>query len=574
MLGSLMIAPNTIASVTEVLQPKHFYRLSHQRLYEAIEDLYARGEPIDPITVSEELSRRGLLEEVGGRAFVHSLVSAIPAVTNARSYAEIVRDNYLLRSLVKVGTDIAEMGYARQGEARELINNAEQAVFEISQARTSEDFSSLGELINDSFAELERIISEGRYSNGVETGFRRLDDLVTGLQPANLVVLAARPSMGKTALALNIARNVAVEQNQGVAIFSLEMSKTEVVQRMLCSEARVDSHRLRHGQLQPAEWSKLTAACAPLFKAPIFIDDTPSINMMEIRAKARRLKSREKNLGLVIIDYLQLMLGDASADNRQQEVSAISRSLKIMARELGVPVIALSQLSRQVEQRAGNRPVLSDLRECVTGDTRVLLADGCRAAISELVGKTAEVVSMTAEGRLCTAVADEVWPVGRRSVVQVTLASGHKVRCTPDHRFRGFGGWRTAEQLSIGDRVGVARRLPAPATNDIFWDRVVSVEPAGEGEVFDLTVPEAGCWLADGVLVHNSGAIEQDADVVLFIYRDEVYNKDSQEKGTAEIIVGKQRNGPIGVCKLAFIQNYTRFADMPGDERPGGLPRA
>lgn len=433
-LGAVMLAPNMIAAVTEVLQPKHFYRLSHQRIYEVVQDLYARGEPVDPITVSEELSRRGLLEEIGGRAFVHSLVSAIPAVTNARNYAEIVRDNYLLRSLIKVGTEIAEMGYARQGEARELINNAEQAVFEISQTRTSEDFSNLGELINESFAELERIITEGRHSNGVETGFRRLDDLVTGLQPANLVILAARPSMGKTALALNIARNVAVEQNCGVAIFSLEMSKTEVVQRMLCSEARVDSHRLRHGQLQPNEWSKLTAACAPLFKAPIFIDDTPSINMMEIRAKARRLKSREKNLGLVIIDYLQLMMGDSSADNRQQEVSIISRSLKIMARELGVPVLALSQLSRQVEQRSGNRPVLSDLRE--------------------------------------------------------------------------------------------------------------------------------------------SGAIEQDADVVLFIYRDEVYNKDSQEKGTAEIIVGKQRNGPIGFCKLAFIQNYTRFADMPGDERPGGIARA
>lgn len=430
-LGALMVAPNLTATVTEVLRPKHFYRVAHQRIYEAIEELYARGEPIDPITVSEELARRGMLESVGGRAYVHSLVSAVPAVTNARYYAEIVRDNYLLRSLVTVGAEIAEMGYRGEGDPRELIDRAEQLVFEISQTKASEDFHPLSELITESFVELERVMSEGRHTTGVLTGFRRLDEIITGLQPANLIVLAARPSMGKTALALNIARNVAVDQGKGVAIFSLEMSKMEVVQRMLCAEAKVDSHRLRHGQLQTADWSKLTSACAPLFKAPIFIDDTPSANMMEIRAKARRLKSREKNLGLIIIDYLQLMMGDTTAENRQQEVSMISRSLKIMARELGVPVLALSQLSRQVEQRAGNRPVLSDLRE--------------------------------------------------------------------------------------------------------------------------------------------SGSIEQDSDVVLFIYRDEVYNKDSPDKGIAEIIVGKQRNGPIGTCRLAFIQNYTRFADLPEDARGSGV---
>lgn len=426
-LGSVMVAPNLIASVTEVLRPKHFYRLSHQRIYEAVEELYARGEPIDPITVSEELIRRGTLELVGGRAYVHSLVSSVPAVTNARHYAEIVKDNYLLRSLISVGSDIAELGYRGQGAPRDLIDRAEQLVFEISQTKATEDFSPLGELINESFVELERVMSEGRHSAGIETGFRRLDEIITGLQPANLVILAARPSMGKTALALNIARNVAVDRGKGVAIFSLEMSKMEVVQRMLCSEAKVDSHRLRHGQLQTSDWSKLTSACAPLFKAPIFIDDTPSSNMMEIRAKARRLKSREKNLGLVIIDYLQLMMGDATAENRQQEVSLISRSLKIMARELSVPVLALSQLSRQVEQRSGNKPVLSDLRE--------------------------------------------------------------------------------------------------------------------------------------------SGSIEQDSDVVIFIYRDEVYNKESSDRGIAEIIVGKQRNGPIGSCRLAFIQNHTRFADLPEDQR-------
>lgn len=428
MLGALMVAPNMIAGVTEVVQAHQFYRRSHQLVYEAVESLYTQGEPVDPITVSEELSNRGALEAAGGKAYIHSLVAAVPAAANARYYAEIVRENYLLRSLIEVGSEIADMAYRRDREPVELIDRAEQLVFSISQTRTSDEFSPISEVISESFSELEKIMSEGRRTNGVETGFRRLDDLVTGFQPANLIILAARPSMGKTAFALNLARNIAVDQDKGVALFSLEMSKMELVQRMMCAEARVDSHKLRHGELQPSEWVKLTQACTPLYNAPIFIDDTASINLMEIRAKARRLKAKEKNLGLVVIDYLQLMVGDGGVENRQQEISRISRGLKILARDLNVPVLALSQLSRQVEQRAGNRPLLSDLRE--------------------------------------------------------------------------------------------------------------------------------------------SGAIEQDADMVLFIYRDEVYNKESQDKGIAEIIVGKQRNGPIGDCKLAFIQNYTRFADLPGDSRP------
>jgi replicative DNA helicase len=421
-LGASMLTPNVIPGVSEIIRPHHFYRQAHQRIYEAIEDLFSRGEPIDPITVCEELANRAALEAVGGRAFVHSLVTAVPAATNARQYAEIVRENYYLRSLIKVGGEITEMGYRREHPPMDLIDRAEQMVFDISQTRVVGEFSPISELIDESWPELERTMTEGHLTVGCATGFRDLDVIISGFQPSNLVILAARPSMGKTALALNIARNVAVDQGKGVAIFSLEMSKMEVVNRMMCSEARVDHWRVRRGMLQPNEWSKLAAACTPLHVAPIFIDDSASLNLMEIRAKARRLRAKEKNLGLIILDYLQLMMGDIGAENRQQEVSRISRGLKILARELDVPVLALSQLSRQVEQRAGNKPVLSDLRE--------------------------------------------------------------------------------------------------------------------------------------------SGSIEQDADVVLFIYRDEVYNRDSPDKGTAEIIVGKQRNGPIGECKLAFAQNYTRFADL------------
>ena len=421
-LGASMLTPNVIPAVSEIVRPNHFYWQSHQRIFEVIEELNGKGDPVDPITVSEELANRASLELVGGRAFIHSLVTAVPAATNARHYAEIVRENYYLRSLIQVGSQIAEMGYRREQSPMELIDKAEQMVFDISARRATSEFEPIGELISESFAELERTMSEGHPTVGVESGFRDLDNIIRGFQPANLVVLAARPSMGKTAFALNIARNIAVDQGKGVAIFSLEMSKMEVVMRMMCSEARVDSHRLHHGMLQVNEWSKLTAACTPLFSAPIFIDDSASLGLMEIRAKARRLRAREKGLGLIVVDYLQLMMGDTSTENRQQEISRISRGLKILARELEVPVLALSQLSRQVEQRAGNRPVLSDLRE--------------------------------------------------------------------------------------------------------------------------------------------SGAIEQDADVVLFIYRDELYNRDSPDKGTAEIIVGKQRNGPVGDCKLAFIQNYTRFGSL------------
>lgn len=307
-LGASMLTPNVIPAVSEIIRPHHFYRQAHQRIYEAIEDLFARGEPIDPITVCEQLANRAALEAVGGRAFVHSLMTAVPAATNARQYAEIVRENYYLRSLIKVGGEITEMAYRREHPPMDLIDRAEQMVFDISQTRVVGEFSPISELIDESWPELERTMTEGHQTVGCATGFRDLDYIIGGFRPSNLVILAARPSMGKTALALNIARNVAVDQGKGVALFSLEMSKMEVVNRMMCSEARVDHWRVQRGMLRPDEWSKLAAACTPLHTAPIFVDDSASLNLMEIRAKARRLRAREKNLGLIILDYLQLMM--------------------------------------------------------------------------------------------------------------------------------------------------------------------------------------------------------------------------------------------------------------------------
>ena len=292
-LCASMLTPNVIPGVSEVIRPHQFYRQAHQRIFEVIEDLFSRGEPVDPITVCEELANRASLDLIGGRSFVHSLVTAVPAATNARQYAEIVRENYYLRSLIKVGGEITEMGYRREHPPMELIDRAEQMVFDISQARVTGEFEPLSELIDENFAELERVASEGHHTIGCQTGFRDLDGIISGFQPSNLVILAARPSMGKTALALNVARNVAVDQHKAVAIFSLEMSKMEIVNRMMCSEARVDSWRVKRGTLQPNEWSRLAAACTPLHTAPIFVDDSAPLNLMEIRAKARRLRAIE-----------------------------------------------------------------------------------------------------------------------------------------------------------------------------------------------------------------------------------------------------------------------------------------
>jgi replicative DNA helicase len=560
-LGASMLTPNVIPWVSEIIRPGYFYRQAHQRIFEAIEELSARGDPVDPITVSEELANGGALEAVGGRAYVHSLVSSVPAATNARQYAEIIRENYFLRSLINVGGAITEMGYRREQPPMELIDRAEQMVFDISQSRVTGEFEPLSELITENYNELERAVGPGHQTTGCQSGFRDLDDKIGGFQPSNLVILAARPSMGKTAFALNIARNVAVEQQKAVAIFSLEMSKIEVVTRLMCAEARVDIWRVRRSVMKPDEWNRLAAGCTALHTAPVYIDDSAALNLMEMRAKARRLKARVKNLGLIVVDYLQLMVGDSNAENRQQEISRISRGLKILARELDVPVLALSQLSRQVEQRAGNRPVLSDLRECVTGDTLVCLADGRRIMVRDLVGQEPDVVAVTGDGRLTEARSDRVWSVGVRPILEVRTAGGRRLRATADHRVLGGDGWVTVRALQQGDRIRAA-------TNDLFWDEVVDIIPGGEEEVFDLTVPGPSCWLADGLVSHNSGALEQDADVVLFIYRDEVYNKESPDKGIAEIIIGKQRNGPIGDCRLAFIQDYTRFADL-AERQPG-----
>jgi replicative DNA helicase len=421
-LGAMMLSPGAIGAVSEVLDAGDFYRESHAKIYRAALALYAKGEPVDAITLVDELEERGDLEDAGGRVRIHELAALVPASANAGHYARIVREMATLRGLIRAGGEISGLGWERPGETTDLVDRAEQIVFDLSQSRVTSEFSHIEELLKDSFERITALYEAGAEVTGTPSGFRDLDRLTSGFQPGNLIIVAARPSMGKSGLGLCMAANLAMRAEVPTAIFTLEMSKSEVTQRLMCSEAKVESQRLRTGKLAADDWPRLTAACDRLAKAPIYVDDTGSITMMEIRSKARRLKSREPSLGLIVVDYLQLMTSGATVENRVQEVSQISRSLKILARDLDVPILAMSQLSRAVEQRHDKRPILSDLRE--------------------------------------------------------------------------------------------------------------------------------------------SGSIEQDADLVMFIYRDEYYDDESDQQGIAEVHLAKHRNGPTDTVKLSFLKRYAKFADL------------
>ncbi len=366
-LGAMLVNPNAITAVTEVLTADDFYRDTHRLIYRAALTLFERGEEVDVITLSAQLEREGMLERAGGRDFVHTLAEFVPAAANAAHYAGIVREQNVLRSLIRVGNEIAELGYQHPGDTHDLLDRCEQKVFAIQQQRSVGEFEHIKQVLVRNFEHLATLDGE-RGLTGIGTGFEGIDRLTGGFQRANLIVLAARPGVGKTSLALNIAHHIATEGvlvdggRPAVAIFSLEMSAEELGERLMCSSARVSSHKLRTGSLSPDDHAKLVQAAGLLEKADIFIDDTAGLNMFELRTKARRLQAKQP-LSLVIVDYLQLMAGDGRADNRQQEVSNISRSMKQLARELAVPVIAVSQLNRSPEARADKEPQLADLRE-------------------------------------------------------------------------------------------------------------------------------------------------------------------------------------------------------------------
>lgn len=361
-LGSILLDADTIVEAMEYLKPSDFYRRSHQLIYEIMIKLTDSGDAIDTITIKNKLESLNLLEDVGGLSYLSDLAMAVPTAANIIHYAKIVEQKSLLRTLIKTATEIVSQGYEQGDEVGNILDEAEKRILEVSENRKRNEFLSISEVLNDSFAEIDRLSQQEEEITGLPTGYQALDKMTAGLQPEELIILAARPAVGKTAFALNIAQNVGTKTDQAVAIFSLEMGATSLVNRMLCAEGTIEAHNLRTGQLTEVEWQSLVMAMGSLSKADIYIDDTPGIKITEIRAKCRKLAQEKGNLGLILIDYLQLIEGTGK-ENRQQEVSDISRQLKKLAKELKVPVIALSQLSRGVEQRQDKRPVLSDIRE-------------------------------------------------------------------------------------------------------------------------------------------------------------------------------------------------------------------
>src|SRR5664280_1265871 len=363
LLGAMLLSRDAIAVAMEVCKPEDFYKTSHGHIFDAITSLFSRGEPADWVTVTEELRRRELLETIGDPSVFVSLQANTPSIGNAEYYARIIEELALLRRLVSVAGEITELGYSVPADVSNVLDRAESLVFDVAQRRVVDSMTPLQDLLGDGLDHLQRLYDQGDSITGLATGYTDLDELLSGLQPSNLIVVGARPSMGKTAFALGLVAHAGIKLHVPTLLFSLEMSHMELTQRLLGSEARVDANRMRTGNLREADWAKVGNAISRMSEAPIFIDDNPNLTVMDIRARARRLKSREHGLGLVVVDYLQLMTGRNNAENRQVEVSEISRGLKILARELEVPVVALSQLSRGLEQRQDKRPMLADLRE-------------------------------------------------------------------------------------------------------------------------------------------------------------------------------------------------------------------
>src|SRR5690349_7816843 len=421
-LGGIILR-NDVLSQLDTIEVEDFYDNRHKVVFQAIRNLEATARPIDVVTLENEIEKQGKLDAIGGVAFLGELTLRVPTADNVLAYAEIVTDKHQARKLMLASTEIAEKGYEDDLEVRDYLDDAEAKIFEVTQRRDKSGPEPLKGLVKKVFSSLdERFKSEGGIT-GFPTGFADLDTRTAGLQPTELIILAARPAMGKTSFALSMVQNAAVTGGWPCLVFSLEMSSTQLAERMLCSEARVDSSALRRGQLQRQDMTNLTYAAGTLSKAPILIDDTPALSLRELRARARRFRSNKelfggKKTGLIVVDYLQLMRGSpqAAKASREQEISEISRGLKSLAKELDIPVLALSQLNRSLEQRVDKRPQLSDLRECVTGDTLVALADGRHIPIAELVATTPEVIAMAPDGKLVRAQSDKVWQVGKRPV--------------------------------------------------------------------------------------------------------------------------------------------------------------
>jgi replicative DNA helicase len=469
-LGAVLLSDTALPAliIDERLQPEDFYREGHGRIYQAMLDLHSVGEPVDALTLVEHLKRAGALEQVGGRATIDMLSGAVPGVGNVRQYARIVRENAMLRRLLRASYDIQAKVHSHEAQPRELVDLAERAIIEVAHEDSRKDFRNIGDLLLAELDKLEKLSQAGKAITGTPSGFEDLDNITGGFQPGNLIILAARPSMGKSALMANFAENAALEGNQAVALFSLEMSEGELAQRFVASQASVKGDDLRKGKVAPSRWPKILQASNRLSQSPLYIDDSSDLSVLDVRAKARRLAQQHaEGLGLILIDYLQLMRSTSGVDNRVEAIGQISRGLKTLARELDVPVIALSQLNRGVEQRTDKRPVLSDLREsgCVSGDTRVFLPDsGEHRRIDELEGMRDFRVLAVDPGtwKLEPCRVSRAFRTGRKPVFALLTRRGHRVRATGNHRFLTVDGWRRLDQLRPGQHVALPRALPGP----------------------------------------------------------------------------------------------------------------
>ncbi len=856
-LGGLMLDRNAWDNVGDVVTADDFFRPDHKLIFESIASLAGEAQPCDPVTVSEHLQRLGKLNDAGGLPYLGTLTRDTPGAANARAYATIVKERALLRSLVTVGGEIASSVWSEEGEsARELVEHAERKIFAIAEGSArGKGYVSAKQALPALIDQIDDLYNNPNKPRGLPTGFIDFDSKTGGLRGGDLLIIAGRPSMGKSTLAINMAEFAALKEGirASVAIFSLEMPAEQILTRMLSSVGSVNLGNIRSGKLSEDDWPRITSATKQLQDAKIFIDDTPALTPTELRARSRRIK-REHGLDLIVVDYLQLMTVPGTKENRATEISEISRGLKALAKELSCPVIALSQLNRGVEQRENKKPVMSDLRECVAGDTLVCLADGRRVPIKDLVGQQPEVWALDDDKNVVAAKAEIVWSTGVKPVFDLKLASGRTLRATADHRVMAGDSWKPISECAPGDRVAIARKFPEPqasvvwpehwlvllghlvgdgsylthqplryttaseensravtesaehfgskvawhagvgnwhqlvisgngnrwhsagvgkwlkdlgifnqrshekrlpsqvfqlaraqistllrhlwatdgciglrksgakanhrvyfatcseglatdvaalllrlgivarrrqvshgkgrpvhtvdvsgrenqlsflaqvggfgpraepaqmlamalaeshshsnvdtlpesvfhavrsrmksvgvsgramaelrgtayggtshfrfapsrrlisgyaellddphlaewANCPLFWDRVVDVVPAGDAETFDLTVPDRHNWLADGLTTHNSGAIEQDADMILLIYRDEVYNKETPKKGVADIDLAKHRNGETGDIRLTFRGANSRFENYADPAYGEGIMR-
>ena len=608
-LGSLLIDPDAIVKIASSLRASDFYRERHEWIYSALLTLHERREPADFVTLVDELERNEQLESVGGPAYVTELINSTPTAIYVDHYARIVERTATLRRLIGAAGKIAELAYDESHEVDEVVDRAEQIIFGVSESRIHRDLTPILTIMADVVDQIDFLARNQNRMMGVPTGFVELDKMLGGFQKSDLIIVAGRPGMGKSSLGLSIAQNAARRHDARVAIFSLEMSSEQVVQRLLSVETAIDSHRLRLGQINDEDWPILMEAANTLAATNIFIDDTPGASVMEIRTKARRLYA-ERGIDLILVDYMQLMSGSSGGrgENRQQEISYISRSLKELARELNVPVIALSQLSRAVESRANNKPMLSDLREsgCLSGDTLVYLPDvGVHRPIRELERRAGFRVAALdpARMRLTTATVSNAFCTGAKPVCRLTSRLGRSVRATANHKFLTEQGWKRLDELRIGERIAgiprsdasahpplaigelvragnavsavaapprvaaqysaadaVSNRPAGAAHNEAYWDEIVAIGPDGVDDVYDLTVPAFHNFVANDFIVHNS--IEQDADVVMFIYREDYYNEDTDNQNIADLMVAKHRHGTTGTVGLYFRKELAQFRDL------------